>query len=101
MSKHDNTVDVCAPFFGGGCFFFFFFSGGELQIKFTLPTVSLLLVEAEDVHASKVDKNTGLLMELRGMALELRTRPVDMSMMVHLESLTLEDRARPDDSPFR
>lgn len=58
-------------------------------------------MELEEVLASEIHKDSGLLMELRGTAVELRTRLVDMALTVHLEALTLEDRARPDDSPFR
>lgn len=71
------------------------------QIKVQLPTVSLLLVELEEIPASQVHKDSGLLMEIRGTAVDLSTRTADMLLTVHLQSLTLEDRARPDDSPFR
>lgn len=33
--------------------------------------------------------------------MDLKTSKEDMVLMMHLASVTLEDRARPDDSPFR
>lgn len=72
------------------------------QVKLQLPSVSLLLIESEEEIASTViHKDSGLHMELRGMSLDMTARSVDVAVMVHLEALTLEDRARPDDSPYR
>lgn len=33
--------------------------------------------------------------------MDLETSSKDMTAMVHLDALKLEDRSRPDDSPFR
>lgn len=77
-------------------------AGTRTQIKLEISCISLLLVESETaIVSATVDKDDGLLMELRGMALELETSPVDMTVVLALETLTLEDRARPDDSPYR
>lgn len=73
-----------------------------VQLKLRISTVSLLLVESEEaIAADTVDKDSGLLMQLQGMALEVRTSAVDLTVNSYLEALTLEDRARPDDSPYR
>lgn len=73
-----------------------------VQLKLRISTVSLLLVESEEaIAADTVDKDSGLLMQLQGMALEVRTSAVDLTVKSYLEALTLEDRARPDDSPYR
>lgn len=35
------------------------------------------------------------------MSMDVTTRPEDMTVVLHLYTVTVEDRARPDDSPFR
>eukprot|EP00903_Cladosiphon_okamuranus_P017946 g16513.t1 len=69
-----------------------------LELHMKLPTVALLLVETDKEAANK---NSGLLMEAAGMSMDVTTSRKDMTVQLHLDAVTLQDRARPDDSPFR
>lgn len=71
------------------------------KLEINIPTISLLLVDEQTGPDAEVDENSGLMMELRGAAVELRTCAVDMVLTVHLQSLNLEDRVRPINSDFR
>lgn len=88
------------PYLRGGARDLYLFPGrfSRIQLKVTLPKVSLLLVESDE---DAQNKNSGLLMEAAGMSMDLKTRRQDLTLMLHLDAVTLEDRARPDDSPFR
>ena len=37
----------------------------------------------------------------KGMSMDVTTSRQDMTVQLHLDTVTLQDRARPDDSPFR
>eukprot|EP00752_Nemacystus_decipiens_P006311 g5691.t1 len=69
-----------------------------LELHMKLPTIALLLVEADE---DSTNKNSGLLMEAAGMSMDLTTSRQDMAVQLHLDAVTLQDRARPDDSPFK
>ncbi|CAN0590666.1 unnamed protein product, partial [Ectocarpus sp. 12 AP-2014] len=68
----------------------------ELHMK--LPTIALLMVEGDKDAANK---DSGLLMEAAGMSMDVKSTTRDMTVQLHLDAVTVEDRARPDDSPFR
>ncbi|CAN0544206.1 unnamed protein product, partial [Ectocarpus sp. 12 AP-2014] len=68
----------------------------ELHMK--LPTIALLMVEDDEDAANK---DSGLLMEAAGMSMDVKSTTRDMTVQLHLDAVTVEDRARPDDSPFR
>ncbi|CAM9617791.1 unnamed protein product, partial [Ectocarpus fasciculatus] len=69
-----------------------------MELRMKLPTIALLMVEADKDAANK---DSGLLMEAAGMSMDVKTTKRDMTVQLHLDAVTVEDRARPDDSQFR
>ncbi|CAM9605202.1 unnamed protein product, partial [Scytosiphon promiscuus] len=69
-----------------------------LELRMKLPSIGLLLVEADE---EPIDTNNGLLIEAAGMSMDVETSRQDMTVQLHLDTVTVQDKARPDDSPFR
>ncbi|CAM9455743.1 unnamed protein product [Ectocarpus sp. 4 AP-2014] len=67
----------------------------ELHMK--LPTIGVLLVQDKDA----TQRDNGLFMEAAGMSMDVKTTLRDMTVQLHLDAVTVQDRARPHDSPFR
>ncbi|CAM9838681.1 unnamed protein product, partial [Ectocarpus fasciculatus] len=70
----------------------------SVELRMKLPTIGLLLVQDDK---DPTHRDNGLFMEAAGMSMDVKTTQQDMTVQLHLDAVTVQDRARPDDSPFR